>query len=194
MSSCTSTAATRRGSPSVRASARRASRSSTRRPRGCSTRRSGRRDHPCRADGPRGPSSPPTACPGRSTPTGPAGPSTLPRPAAPSIAPTLWSSAASSPASASSTARVTPPRRAAGSSALTAPAGPPDQRAGVAGVRTLEAANAYLREQFLPDYHAHLPRLPADPARALVRVGAAVDLDQSSSPRTASGWWGATMS
>ena len=89
---------------------------------------------------------------------------------------------------------MTPPRRAAGSSALTHQQGRLINTLRVAGVTTLEAANAYLREQFLPDYHAHLPRLPADPARALVRVGAAVDLDQSSSPRTASGWWGATMS
>jgi len=48
----------------------------------------------------------------------------------------------------------------------------------VAGITTLEAANAYLREQFIPDYHAEFTRPPADPASAFVPVGDAVDLDQ----------------
>jgi len=48
----------------------------------------------------------------------------------------------------------------------------------VAGLTTLEAANAYLRDQFLPDYHTQFTRPPADPASAFVPLGAAVDLDQ----------------
>jgi transposase len=48
----------------------------------------------------------------------------------------------------------------------------------VAGITTLEAANAYLREQFLPDYNAQFTRPPADPASAFVPLGKAVDLDQ----------------
>jgi Winged helix-turn helix len=48
----------------------------------------------------------------------------------------------------------------------------------VAGITTLEAANAYLREQFLPDYHTQFTRPPADPASAFVPLGDTVDLDQ----------------
>ena len=48
----------------------------------------------------------------------------------------------------------------------------------VAGITTLEAANAYLRDQFLPDYHTQFTRPPADPASAFVPLGVAVDLDQ----------------
>jgi len=48
----------------------------------------------------------------------------------------------------------------------------------VAGITTLAAANAYLREQFIPDYHTQFTRPPADPASAFVPLGAAVDLDQ----------------
>jgi hypothetical protein len=47
----------------------------------------------------------------------------------------------------------------------------------VAGITTLEAANAYLQEQFLPDYQTQFTRPPADPANAFVPLGAAVDLD-----------------
>ena len=47
----------------------------------------------------------------------------------------------------------------------------------VAGITTLEAANAYLREQFLPDYQTQFTRPPADPASAFVPLGQAVDLD-----------------
>src|SRR5262249_51009465 len=47
----------------------------------------------------------------------------------------------------------------------------------VAGLTTLEAANAYLRDQFLPDYHPQFTRPPAAPASAFVPLGAAVDLD-----------------
>jgi len=47
----------------------------------------------------------------------------------------------------------------------------------VVGITTLEAANAYLREQFLPDYQAQFTRPPADPASAFVPAGE-VDLDQ----------------
>jgi hypothetical protein len=47
----------------------------------------------------------------------------------------------------------------------------------VAGITTLEAANAYLREQFIADYNREFTRPPADPASAFVPVGAAVDLD-----------------
>jgi hypothetical protein len=46
----------------------------------------------------------------------------------------------------------------------------------LAGVTSLEAANAYLREQFLPDYNAQFTHPPADPASAFVPLGA-VDLD-----------------
>lgn len=48
----------------------------------------------------------------------------------------------------------------------------------VAGITTLEAANAYLREQFIADYNSEFTRPPADPASAFVPLGAAVDLDQ----------------
>jgi Winged helix-turn helix len=47
----------------------------------------------------------------------------------------------------------------------------------VAGITTLEAANAYLRERFIADYNREFTRPPADPASAFVPVGAAVDLD-----------------
>ncbi len=46
----------------------------------------------------------------------------------------------------------------------------------VAGVTTLEAANAYLREQFVPQHNATFARPPRDPASAFVPLGA-VDLD-----------------
>ena len=64
----------------------------------------------------------------------------------------------------------------------------------MAGITTLEAANAYLREQFIADYNREFTRPPADPASAFVPLGAAVDLDQLCSPRTGSGSSGATMS
>ena len=44
-------------------------------------------------------------------------------------------------------------------------------------IATLDAANAYLRDHFLPAYHEEFTRPPADPASAFVPVGA-VDLDQ----------------
>lgn len=47
----------------------------------------------------------------------------------------------------------------------------------VAKITTLAAANAYLREQFLPDYNATFSCAPADPASAFVALGR-VDLDQ----------------
>jgi hypothetical protein len=47
----------------------------------------------------------------------------------------------------------------------------------VAGITTLEAANAYLREQFIADYNSEFSRPPTDPASAFVPVGEAVDLD-----------------
>ena len=47
----------------------------------------------------------------------------------------------------------------------------------VAGVRTLAAANAYLRDPFIPHYNETFSRPPRDPAPAWVRV-AEVDLDQ----------------
>jgi hypothetical protein len=47
----------------------------------------------------------------------------------------------------------------------------------VAGIRTLPAANRYLREQFLPAFNAEFERLPADPASAFVPLGG-VDLEQ----------------
>ncbi|HSB60602.1 MAG TPA: hypothetical protein VLI67_02710 [Vicinamibacteria bacterium] len=48
----------------------------------------------------------------------------------------------------------------------------------MAGITTLEAANAYLRERFIPDYQTQFTRPPADPARAFVPLSGAVDLDQ----------------
>ena len=46
-----------------------------------------------------------------------------------------------------------------------------------AGITTREAANAYLREHFIPAYNTTFTRLPADPTSAFVPLGA-VDLDQ----------------
>lgn len=48
----------------------------------------------------------------------------------------------------------------------------------VAGITTLEAANAYLQDQFIPDHNPQFTRPPADPASAFVPLGDAVDLDQ----------------
>lgn len=48
----------------------------------------------------------------------------------------------------------------------------------LAGITTLEAANVYLRDQFLPDYHTQFTHPPADPASAFVPLGDTVDLDQ----------------
>ena len=47
----------------------------------------------------------------------------------------------------------------------------------VAGVRTVAAANRYLRERFIPGYNTRFGRPPADPASAFVPVGGH-DLDQ----------------
>ena len=47
----------------------------------------------------------------------------------------------------------------------------------VAGIRTLAAANRYLRARFIPDYNARFGRAPADPSSAFVPVGWQ-DLDQ----------------
>ena len=47
----------------------------------------------------------------------------------------------------------------------------------VAGIRTLAAANRYLRARFIPDYKARFGRAPADPSSAFVPVGRQ-DLDQ----------------
>jgi transposase len=47
----------------------------------------------------------------------------------------------------------------------------------LAGITSLGAANAYLRERFIPDYNATFTRPPADPTSAFVPLGA-VDLDQ----------------
>lgn len=47
----------------------------------------------------------------------------------------------------------------------------------VAGVRTVEAANAYLHERFVPQLNAEFQRAPADPASAFVSAGP-TDLDQ----------------
>jgi transposase len=46
----------------------------------------------------------------------------------------------------------------------------------VAGITTLETANAYLAERFVPHHNATFARLPRDPARAFVPLGE-VDLD-----------------
>ncbi len=47
----------------------------------------------------------------------------------------------------------------------------------LAGIRTVEAANRYLREKFIPDYDTRFTRPPRDPASAFVPVKR-VDLDQ----------------
>jgi hypothetical protein len=47
----------------------------------------------------------------------------------------------------------------------------------LAGIRTVEAANRYLREQFIPDYDARFSRAPRDAASAFVPAHG-VDLDQ----------------
>src|SRR6266540_4915354 len=47
----------------------------------------------------------------------------------------------------------------------------------VAGIRTVAAANRYLRERFIPAYDATFGRAPADPTSAFVPVGSA-DLEQ----------------
>jgi transposase len=47
----------------------------------------------------------------------------------------------------------------------------------VAQITTLAAANAYLRDRFIPDYNATFTCAPADPASAFVTIGR-VDLDQ----------------
>ena len=46
----------------------------------------------------------------------------------------------------------------------------------VAGIATLEAANRYLAERFVPQHNATFARAPRDPASAFVPLGAA-DLD-----------------
>src|SRR5437667_1458845 len=47
----------------------------------------------------------------------------------------------------------------------------------LAGIATLEAANAYLRERFIPDHNARFSHPPADSTAAFVALGD-VDLDQ----------------
>jgi len=47
----------------------------------------------------------------------------------------------------------------------------------VTGIRSVDAANRYLVERFLPQYNAEFGRAPADPASAFVSLGGA-DLDQ----------------
>jgi transposase len=47
----------------------------------------------------------------------------------------------------------------------------------LAGIDTLEAANAYLRERFIPDYDTRFSHPPADPTSAFVALGD-VDLEQ----------------
>jgi transposase len=48
----------------------------------------------------------------------------------------------------------------------------------VAGIRTVPAANRYLREGFVPAYNARFARPPADPESAFVPLGRRHDLDQ----------------
>jgi len=47
----------------------------------------------------------------------------------------------------------------------------------LAGIRTVEPANQYITERFLPDYNQRFTRAPADPAVGFVPLGD-VDLDQ----------------
>ncbi len=86
-------------------------------------------------------------------------------------------SAAPSPASASSTSAPTPPKPAAGASLHRTLQDRLVNELRLAGLTTPEAANAYLREHFIPDYNASFTRPPADPASAFVPLGD-VDLDQ----------------
>ena len=53
----------------------------------------------------------------------------------------------------------------------------PGQRAPRAGITTLEAANAYLRDQCLPDYPLSSPARPPTPAGPWSPLGDALDLD-----------------
>ena len=46
----------------------------------------------------------------------------------------------------------------------------------LAGITTVEAANGYLRDRFIPDYNARFTRLPADPTSAFVPLEG-VDLE-----------------
>src|SRR5207249_5403878 len=48
----------------------------------------------------------------------------------------------------------------------------------VAGIRTREAANRYIRERFVPDYNTRFARQPADPDTAFVSLGVLTDLNQ----------------
>lgn len=48
----------------------------------------------------------------------------------------------------------------------------------LAEITTLEAANAYLRDQFILDYNGQFTRPPTDPASAFVPLDPAQDLDQ----------------
>lgn len=48
----------------------------------------------------------------------------------------------------------------------------------VAGIRTVPAANRYVRERFLPPYNARFARPPADPESAFVPLGRRPDLEQ----------------
>ncbi len=48
----------------------------------------------------------------------------------------------------------------------------------VAGIRTVPAANRYVRESFLPTYNARFARPPADPESAFVPLGRRPDLEQ----------------
>jgi hypothetical protein len=48
----------------------------------------------------------------------------------------------------------------------------------VAGIRTPEAANRYIRERFVPDHNTRFARQPADPDTAFVSLGVSTDLNQ----------------
>ena len=57
----------------------------------------------------------------------------------------------------------------------------------LAGITTLEAANAYLRDRFIPDYNATFTRAPADPATAFVPLGPSNSTKSSAKRKSA--WW-----
>jgi hypothetical protein len=119
-----------------------------------------------------------SACRGPCTLIAPAGPSTPPRLAAPPIASTSPTWAVPSPGSASSTSAPIPPQaRGRGERLNRTLQDRLVNELPLAGITTIDDANAYLRDRFIPDYNATFARPPADPALAFVPLGA-VDLDQ----------------
>ena len=108
----------------------------------------------------------------------PAGwPSTRPRRAARWIAPTSPSSGGSWPAWHRAHPELLPPSPRPVERLNRTLQGRLINELRVAGLTTLAAANAYLREHYLADYNEEFTRPPTDPASAFVPLGD-VDLDQ----------------